>query len=226
MNIWSMRERSIVWLKDELSEASELIQQGFEFHNRCIELLRRIGDSDGETPIGKFGRICTITLAKSCTLLLGCYSLCLDGLAQESGALFRPLIETYELLVYIRQDMSRVDEAIEGRLPTAGIIGKRISGDYQDLRDYLSKNSSHFNFQIGSVRHLFDGNVQVRPLPSYGLEVLKANLLVVNAFQIFTVFEAVNCLIAVDIDTSGLETLVDKWRKRSLTVFTNNNIEA
>src|SRR5688500_13421375 len=183
MNIWSPRKKSLHWLDDELKPESQLLQEGFDYLGDNIELFEKIGHNEGESEAGQFCRIIAITLAKYSHLLLGNYSLMLDGLAQEAGALLRPLIETYELLVYFRQDKSRINEVLEGKLPSAGIIGKKISGDYQDLRTYLNDNASHFSYKTDSVRHLFDQNAKIHPIPNQSLEVLRANLQVLNAFQ-------------------------------------------
>jgi hypothetical protein len=43
-----------------------------------------------------------VTLVKAKNLALGSYSLVLDGLGQEAGALMRPMIEYAELLAYFR----------------------------------------------------------------------------------------------------------------------------
>jgi hypothetical protein len=63
-------------------------------------------------------------------MTLGVYSLMLDGLGQEAGALLRPLIETLELLVYLRLEPARIDQAIEEKLPSAGQIAKKIEGEF------------------------------------------------------------------------------------------------
>lgn len=171
MNIWSAREKSLHWLNNELEPESRVLQKGFDYLGNFIELLEKAGDNEGESEIGQFCRISSITLAKFSHLLLGCHSLTLDGLAQEAGALLRPLIETYELLVYLRQDKSRICQVLEGKLPSAGTIGKRISGDYQDLREYLNESASHFSYKIDSVRHLFGGNAKIQSIPNHSFKV-------------------------------------------------------
>ena len=148
INLWTTRDQSITWLEQELLRESEVIREGFDFLNELVELCNRFGSDEGETTRGKTCRICAVTVAKSSHLLLACYSLALDALAQESGALLRPLIETYELLVYLRQNLARTDEVIEGRLPTAGKISQRISGDFEDLRKHINESASHFSYKI------------------------------------------------------------------------------
>jgi len=226
MNLWATREKSLIWLRHELAAESEVIQEGFEFLNKSVGLFDNIGSSDGETPKGKFCRICAITLAKSCHLLLGCYSLALDALAQESGALLRPLIETYELLVYFRQDMSRVDEVIDGKLPPAGKISRKVSGDYEDLRKYLNDNASHFSYKIESIRHLFDSNIKTQSLPTHSRKVFEVNLQLLNAFQVFVVFEAINCLFSAGFNANDLADKIEQWRDKSKKAFSHIVYEA
>jgi hypothetical protein len=97
-----------------------------------------------------------MTLVKARNYALGLYSLSLDGLGQEAGALLRPLVEAYEVLVYFRLDPSRASKATDDKLPSAGEIAKAISGRFKDLREYLNENASHFAFSPQSMTHLID----------------------------------------------------------------------
>ena len=82
------------------------------------------------------GRVCAVTVIKGRNLALGCYSLALDGLAQESGALLRPLLEAIELLGYLRTVPGAVDKAVDGKLPNAGKRAKKIESPFWDLREH------------------------------------------------------------------------------------------
>src|SRR5574340_403142 len=113
MNIWTARENSLIWLDNELKPQDEAIQKGFEFINNYAVQFEKHYKSEGECERGHFCRVCAISFAKVCHLLIGCYSLTLDGLAQESGALLRPVIEIYEKLVYFREDKSRIYQITE-----------------------------------------------------------------------------------------------------------------
>lgn len=219
MNIWFAREKSLGWLNNELKSESEILQEGFDYLENFVSLYEKIGENEGGNEIGWFCRIGSITLAKFSHLLIGCYSLALDGLAQESGALLRPLIETYELLVYFRQDKTRINEAIDGNLPSAGIIGKKISGDYKNLRTHLNDNASHFRYKKDSVRHLLDNNFKIHPVPNHTLEVLRTNLQLLNAFQIFILFEALNCFFAIGDGANTLADEIEKWRDTCVKIF-------
>jgi hypothetical protein len=226
MNLWTTRDQSISWLKQELLPEAKVIQQGFDFLDELVEICNRIGSDEGETTKGKTHRICGVTVAKSSHLLLGCYSLALDALAQESGALLRPLIETYELLVYLRQDLARVDEVIEGRLPTAGKISQNISGDFEDLRKHLNDSASHFSYKIDSVRHLFDGNFKAQSRPTQSRSVFEINLKMLNAFQVFVIFEAVNLLLSASVDIPDLTERIEQWKHSSISAFSHIKHEA
>lgn len=223
MQIWKTRQQSNIWLHNELAKEAEVIHEGFELLSNCTELFDQIGSNEGETSVGKFSRLCNITLGKSTHFLLGCYSLVLDGLAQESGAILRPLIETYELMVYLRLDVGKVDELIDGKKPSAGIIAKRIGGDFKDLREHLNVNASHFGYEIDSVRHLFDANFKIRPFPSHSIDVFRKNLALLNAFQVFVIFEAVNCLSTASYNTEEIADKAESWRESSVLAFSENN---
>jgi len=218
-NIWSNREKSSYWLTTELTEESKVIEDGFHHLKFILLIFNGIGDRLNESQLGQFSRICSITLAKFSHLALGCLSLSLDGLAQESGALLRPLIESYELLVYFRQDLSRINQVIDGTLPSAGKIGKCISGDFKDLRGYLNDNASHFSYKYESVRHIFDQDFIINPFPNHSRDVFRKNLEILNAFQVFTLVEAVNCLLVIGHDEPSLFYDLDEWRGRCTRAF-------
>ena len=211
MDIWSARKKSFKWLNNELKIESWILQQGFDFLGKLVKLYEKIGLNEGESENGQFCRIISITLAKSSHLLLGSYSLILDGVAQEAGALLRPIIETHELLVYIRLDKSRIYQVIDDKLPSPGNIGKAISGNYQGLREHLNKSASHFSYKITSIRHLFDKKARIRPIPDHSLNVLRTNLQVLITFQIFILREALNCLLEIGIDANALIGEMEEW---------------
>ena len=137
MNIWSAREKSLNLLKNNLQPQSAVLEEGFEYIGKLMELLQAISRDEGASGNGKFCRICGLTLAKFNHLLLGVYSLTLDGLSQEAGALLRPTIETYELLVYFRQDKSRIHQILEENLPSAGMIGKKYQVIFRIYENFL-----------------------------------------------------------------------------------------
>ena len=218
MNIWAAREKSFHWLSSELYPQATLLEQGFNHLAELVAVYEALGEMEGESEVGQFARVVGITLAKFSHLLLGCYSLTLDGLAQEAGALLRPLIESYELLVYFRQDTNRVAQAIENKLPSAGVIGKRISGKFYSLRKYLNENAAHFSYNSHSLAHLLrKGKIQI--VPDHTLEVLRRNLQVLNVFQAFELIEGVNCLFAIGIEANEWADKIESWRDECIAAF-------
>src|SRR5882757_2532581 len=140
MSLWNTRNNAVVDLDGALKSEAAMLHESFELLDECITHLET---EHGSRP---YSRVCAITLIKGRNLLLGSYSLSLDGLAQEAGALLRPFIEVFEKMVYFNEDPSRIEEAIDGRLPKAGEIAKRIKGQFKALREHLNEHSSHFGF--------------------------------------------------------------------------------
>lgn len=116
--MWETRRLAEQALGQSLSPFSDLLDEAFASVDDGIGRLEQV-----DTP---FGRVCSLVVIKARNLVLACYSLSLDGLAQESGAIFRVLIESLELLQYLREDPQRVIEVLENRLPQAGVIAQRI----------------------------------------------------------------------------------------------------
>lgn len=150
MELWSTRNKALEILAGEYAPQAKAIEDLFLVIDECIELFdRRAGDDD-------FCRICGLTLAKARHLALGAYSLILDGLGQEAGALIRPFIEYQELLTYYRMDTSRVQQAISNDLPSAGKIAQLIEGCFQEIREHFNSHASHSSFSAHSLSHLFN----------------------------------------------------------------------
>ncbi|MFO8089967.1 MAG: hypothetical protein R6U13_09050 [Desulfatiglandaceae bacterium] len=214
------REQSLLWLESELSEESAIIDRGFELLDTCVSKLDSIGKERGNKLSGKLFTIGAITLAKSTHLLLGCFSLALDGLSQESGALMRPLIETYELLVYLRQDPKRVEEAINENLPSAGNIAKEISGKFFDIRKHLNEHASHFNYKVESIRHLvnLEKKVRINAFPSHSMSVFNRNLNTINAFQTILLAEA-GYWLEITKNNDKFDNVLESYCRKSNTIF-------
>lgn len=118
MSLWNTRRQAERALTEELEPFGGLLREAFSVLDDCVDRLEKLDEP--------FGRVCALVLIKTRNLGLGFYSLCLDGLAQEAGALFRPFWEGLELLVYFRLEPIRINEALEERLPKAGVIAQRI----------------------------------------------------------------------------------------------------
>lgn len=109
MALWETREKAVAALRGELVAEEQILQDLFDSVDECAKSLGAIDSA--------FTRVTALSLIKARNLALGCYSLSLDGLAQEGGALFRPLVEVQELLIYFLLDPKRIEEALEERLP-------------------------------------------------------------------------------------------------------------
>jgi hypothetical protein len=118
-----------------------------------------------------------------------------DGLGQEAGALFRPLLEAIELLRYMRVRPGAVEEAIEDRLPQAGNIAKTISGNFKDLRDYLNAYAAHTVISYPATRHLIDLSTgKLQKVQPHKTDVLRTNFATLFAFISMLAIESVATL--------------------------------
>lgn len=223
MNLWQARQKSLEWLETELSEQNSLIDKGFEILDTCITLLNQQSKSSDDELSGRFARVVNIILAKARNLLLGSFSMLLDAVAQEAGALLRPILEAYELLIYFRLKPSRVDQAIDGKLPSPGNIAKKIEGEFQGLRDYLNTNASHVGFSYEAAKHLFDyQTAEIKAIQSQSIDVLKKNLSTLNAVQVLVVAEAIRCLVIVGYSANSLFEEYEDWRLKSIKASPSN----
>jgi hypothetical protein len=213
MGLWSAREEAVIALSAEFSEQAALLDETFAVFDECITEL------SGVEPGSPYSRVAAMTAAKARNLCLGSYSLILDGIAQEAGALLRPLIEGYELLVYLRLDPRRADEAIEGRLPSAGERARLIAGQLHDVRKYLNEHASHFSFSFDSLRHVFDpSSMSVRTSQPFAREVFLQNLCTLLGVMQLVASEAAQALAAAGSSKAeALATRLDKiwWRGRA-----------
>lgn len=217
MNLWQARQKSLEWLANELIEQNALVEKGFELLDNCIDTINQYGRTSSDDINGRFARVVNIVFAKTRNLLLGSYSLMLDAVAQEAGALLRPILEAYELLIYFRLEPIRVNQAIDGKLPSPGKIAKRIEGEFQGLRDYLNANASHISFSYESANHLLDYQTsEVKATQSQTIDVLKNNLSTLNAVQILFVAEAISCLDVIRYIPESLIEEYEVWRLKSI----------
>jgi hypothetical protein len=97
-----------------------------------------------------------LTLLKAKNLAIGAYSLVLDGLAQEAGALMRPFVEYVELLTYFKRYPERVEDAVSNDLPSAGQRAKAVAGSYKEFREHLNHHASHSSYSHYSLSHLLE----------------------------------------------------------------------
>ncbi|MBL8446099.1 MAG: hypothetical protein JNJ44_01660 [Zoogloeaceae bacterium] len=133
-------------------------------------------------------------MLKAKHLAIGAYSLVLDGLAQEAGAIARPLIEYTELLTYFRKFPHMVDSAIDNTLPKAGERAKAISGMFKEFRDHLNTHASHSSYSHHSLAHLLEqgpGTFRFKKAQEMVPHVLDRNIRDVTIQVYFLLREAV-----------------------------------
>jgi hypothetical protein len=213
LSLWNARNQALYALEGNLQQEAEIIQTTFVLIDECIDRLSKV-----DSP---FARVCGLTLVKARNLAWGSFSLMLDGLGQEAGALLRPLIETLELLIYFRQEPSRVELAINGKLPQAGGIAKTIKGEFQELRKYLNRHASHFGFTIDSLRHVVDfQNLTWKTTQPYNESVLRTNLGSLFAFLIQLAIEGASCLsLANALLDNEFADSVENHRDKGISIF-------
>ena len=211
--MWSERKKAMDALNDALQEEARLIYEGFELIEEIIQMMH-----DASRPTS-FLTVCGLVLLKGRNLAQGMFSLALEGLAQESGALLRPTIECIELLEYFRKDPKRIKEAIENKLPSAGIIAKKIDGSFKDLRAYLSSNASHFSLTPGAMLHLIDGrDGDVKLKQPYTERVLRRNLRDLFLVILLLSSGGTKCLDVCGCLSRPISGRFHPWREKGLKV--------
>lgn len=167
------------------------------------------------------GRVCATIAVKARNLALACYSLSLDGLAQESGALFRVLLESLELLQYLRDDPKRLIEVLNGQLPSAGGIAKQINGKFKSLRDHLNAHASHFSLSFEAMNHLVDySHGRLRTAQPYSERVLRTNLRTLLSMLVWLAIEVANCCsVAEGRVEDATADRVEDLKRRAFEIF-------
>lgn len=212
-DLWKTRRDAEQALSGTLQNESSIVDTGFRIVDIYTKGLSGIDSS--------FAGVCCCVLAKGRNLSLACYSLALDGLAQEGGAVLRPLIETIELLFYFAQDTSRAEDVIQGRrLPKAGKIASTIDSAFRSVRDYLNDHASHVSFSYPSMRHIIDvENGVLRNTQRHSDAVLIENLKVIWAALFMLAIGAARCLDASKALTDDMIDLLEEWRRLAISVF-------
>ncbi len=152
MTLWDTRAEAILYLENENPERLAVLLNLLNAIDHLVDCYEKHSRKD------TYARVCGLTLLKAKHLAVGMFSLALDGLAQESGALMRPFIEYTELLTYFRYFPDHVDDAVadSNKLPAAGERAKAINGGYKDLREYLNLHASHSSYSYYALSHLLE----------------------------------------------------------------------
>ena len=206
MNLWITREESLNALKNKLSIEAQYIEEGFTI----IDSLLRIFE-DNKSDI--FCMVCSFTLLKGKNLCFSIYSLSLDGLAQEAGALLRPAIECFELLDYFYTNPKRIQEALDNRLPSAGERAIKINGKFKGLREHLNEAASHFSFDPTSCTHLINWkNGSLRYYQEYSENHLRKNLWTLFSIVVILINSALRCLTFKKLFDIELVKEIAEWK--------------
>ncbi len=187
--LWATRNAALGDLEVALKPESEMVQEVFQ----VLRLILHDLDSFFQ-PAPGLPLLSLLTGIKGRNLLHASYGLSLDGLAQEAGALLRPLLEAVELLVYLRTVPGAIEQGESLTLPSAGVRAKEIGGDFHKLRDHLNKHACHVNLTEESLRHLFDASAgRTRIQQPHRIDVLRQNLLSLTAFGTSLAVETSSC---------------------------------
>jgi len=212
MGLWKTRHHSMQMLAKDFTEQAKAIEEAFDAVDECIDLFDKKSHEDN------FYLICGLVLAKARNLGLGMYSLMLDGLGQEAGALMRPFIEYHELLKYFRLDPSRIEEAMESKLPSAGKRAQLIDGYFKEFRDHLNQHASHSSFSDFSLNHLIDkSDMVIRKEQPMLPKVLYKNIGDFFVQMILLAIEAIQCLN--QHNHIELAKKIEKLRTDGFTLF-------
>ena len=102
--IWATRKEALVYLERMHPSRLAVLDSALELMDQCIDAF------EAQSAENKYAELCGLALLKVKHFTLGSYSLILDGLGQETGALMRPMIEYAELLTYFRMFPSAVTQ--------------------------------------------------------------------------------------------------------------------
>lgn len=170
MDMWITREASWAYLKENRPSRLAAFLALIKLLDRCVDEYESRAASD------TYARVCGLTLLKAKNLAMGSFSLLLDGLGQEAGALLRPMIEYIELLTYFRRFPEKTEQAAENELPKAGERAKAIEGIYHGLRQHLNEHASHSSYSNYSLSHLIDSHWAFRKMQQFVPHVLDQNV--------------------------------------------------
>jgi hypothetical protein len=94
---------------------------------------------------------------------------------------------------------------------------KKISGEFQGLRNYLNTNASHVSFSYEAAKHLFDFQTsEIRAVQSQSIDVFKNNVITLNAVQVLIIAEALRCLQIIGYSEESIFEEYEDWRLKSI----------
>lgn len=202
MDLWQVRNQAVASLSADLKRENEVIEGCFALFDECIKRFYSLAKSGN--PKESFSLVCGQTILKARRLAMGSYSLCLDGLVLEAGALARSLIEAWELMIFFYQKPERVRLVFEDKPLKAGEVAKAINdgmhNDLKGLRDYYNANTSHISFQKDAL---------VPVMMIYSKEDLKRDMRSLYSLMRHIAFDALPCLELIGVLDQALIDAVE-----------------
>jgi len=220
-NYFNTKRTSEEYFFKEMSTEKELLEELMAIVDKCIDLFEaKAGNSNG------YHLICGISLIKARNYFLICLSSALDGLAQEGGALLRPMLEYIELLQYFQEDSARVKQAQEDKLPNAGKRAKMINSSFQDLRKYLNEEASHSSFKENSIGHVVTNSDNLLKNQNFSEKNLSTNIQFILIFLYYMAAVSVNCLNIQEQGSAEKEAIqlmiIREQRMKKLDIVVRN----
>lgn len=215
MELWTTRDASWAYLNEKQPSRLAVFLALIKLLDRCID------EYESHAAFDTYARVCGLTLLKAKNLAMGSFSLLLDGLGQEAGALLRPMIEYTELLTYFRLFPEKTEKAAVNELPKAGERAKAIEGIYHGLRQHLNVHASHSAYSHYSLSHLLDSHFAFRKMQQFAPQVLDKNVRDL-AVQIWLMLSEAALALDRILPTEtmvGLATETDKLKERLINVF-------
>jgi hypothetical protein len=215
--VWEYRAHALNALEGALSREAAIVDGGFSLID---VIIKRLAAHQTENA---YAQTYALILVKVKHFGQACFSLALDGLAQESGALLRTWIESLELLRYLNTDPQppkRFERIWQSKLPSAGEIAKKIGGHFQPLRNMLSDTASHFKMRPESLRHVLDAHTgEVKGEQIFSEGVVRTNLATCSYFLYFSAVEAVVAAGVAGVPNEDLGHQLDAWFAAAEQVF-------
>lgn len=142
----------------------------------CFELVDELIDACNSRIDDEYYRTCGVAIVKGKNYALSCYSLMLDGHAQEAGAMARPWWEYMEVLAYFQEDTRRTKQVKSHSLPPAGRLSRKVNANLQGFRKYLNEHAAHRSFSSQATRHIVNGDGTFRKYQKASETVIVRNL--------------------------------------------------
>lgn len=203
----------------EREKIENIVKQKYKNEEILLELLvkyiERILDIINQNSSKEYLITYGYIIAKSLSYGKGFCSLIYDNLIIESGALLRPLLEGYELMIYLQKFPDKIKDISNGIKISAGDVAKAIDATSKSFRDYLNKNSSHLSVYDEVVRFVIDESQnKIIYKGGFSEESIKKNLSVASMLLYYLAAEAGKIIAMYSLwDRDGFE-LLEKMKKQ------------